>query len=166
MTIKQRRNSIQMIRKSTATGLLTLVALVVLGAVSAGSALAGGGPNSYFLWTGPLPGLVLVLARNAQVFKATPELEISCKHFSAHGIASNGKAMTAKEITLVGTYTGCEAPAIKQEALVSPAEFLVNANGSVAIIKKPIVVTVHALGCSLKVNSDAANGNLRLLLYV
>jgi hypothetical protein len=153
-------------RSITATGLLSLVAMILVGAFSTGSALAGGGPNSYFLWSGPLPGLLLVLATNAQVFKATEALEVVCKHFQAHGLLSNGKAMTTKETIIVGTYTGCEAPAIPAPATVTTAEFLVSADGSVGVVNKPIVITVPAIGCSIKITNGSPNNNLRLLLYL
>jgi hypothetical protein len=152
-------------RSITATGLLSLVAMVLVGAFSTGSALAGGGPNSVFLWTGPLPGLVLVLSDNTQVFTAfsggTP---IECEHFRGHGVASNGKAMSTKEITVTGQYNQCFASIFP--ATVSPAEFLLNADGSLAVVGKPIVITVPAAGCSIKVSNGGANTNLRLLLYL
>jgi hypothetical protein len=150
----------------TATGLLSLVATILVGTFSTGSALAGGGPNSVFLWTGALPGLVLVLSDNPQVLALSQELEFVCKHFKAHGIFSNGKAMTTKEITLVGTYTSCEAPAIGAPFEISKAEYLLGADGSLAVINKPIVITIPALGCSLKINNGGANNDLRLVLYL
>jgi hypothetical protein len=151
-------------RQITATGLLSLVAMIVVGVFSTGSALAGGGPNSVFSWTGPLPGLVLVLNDNKQIFTTEPGgVQIECAHFGGHSIASNGKAMTTKEVTLTGLYTKCEA--IGLNATVSPAEFLLNADGSASILKA-IVITIPALGCSLKVDGGAANKNLRLILYL
>ncbi|HEX5853887.1 MAG TPA: hypothetical protein VFY36_12445 [Solirubrobacteraceae bacterium] len=151
-------------RTTTATGLLALAAMLVLG-VFAGSASAGGGPNSFFLWTGPLPGLILVLSDNLQVFKATSETEIVCRHYRGHGTASNGTAMTTKSVTIVGIYTSCIANGIVT-AEVSPAEYTISADGSVAIVGKPIVVTVPELGCSLKIESGPPNNNLRLLLFL
>ena len=151
-------------RRITATGLLSLVALIVVGVFSAGSALATGGSNSFFSWTGPLPGLVLVVNDNKQIFTTEPgSVQIECSSFKAHGIASNGKAMTTKEVTLTGLYTGCEAAGLG--ATVTQAEFLLSANGSVAVLK-PIVITIGALGCSIKVDGGAANNNLRLILYL
>jgi hypothetical protein len=166
MTIKQRSSSIQMIRKSTTTGLLTLAALVVLGAFSAGSALAKGGPNSVFVWTGALPALVLVLSDNKQVFKTSATSPaIECDHFGAHGVASNGKAMTTKAITVRGTYSKCIA-AGAFPASVTPAEFEVKADGSVSIVGAPIVITIPEANCSIKITNGGANSNLRLILYL
>ena len=152
-------------RPITATGLLTLVAMIAVGAFSTGSALAGGGPNSFFLWTGPLPGLVLVLSTNPQIFEAVSGTEINCKHFRGHGILSNGKAMTAKGITLTGIYSSCTAAGGAVGAEVTPVEYLVSADGSVAV-DKPIVITIPELGCSLKINNGPPNNNLRLILYL
>ncbi len=155
-----------MIRKSTTTALLTLVALVVLGAFSAGSALAKGKPTSTFKWTGGLPALVLVLSDNNQIFKTEPmALAVECEHFGGHGILSNGKAMTTKEFTVRGLYTKCLAGGLAP-ATVTPAEFLVNADGSVSVVGAPIVITIPALGCSIKISNSAANTNLRLILYL
>jgi hypothetical protein len=153
-------------RSITATGLLSLVAMILVGVFSTGSALAGGGPNSTFSWTGPLPGLVLVLSDNPQVFTAIPgQPSIICEHFGGHGIASNGKAMTTKEITITGLYSKCLV-AGALEASVTPAELLLNADGSVGVVGKPIVITVPGLNCSIKVNNGVPNNNLRLLLYL
>jgi hypothetical protein len=151
-------------RTLTATGLLALVAVISAGVFSTGSALAGGGPNSFFSWTGPLPGLLLVLSLNTQIFKATAETVIECKHFRGHGFATNGNAMTAKSTIVTGMYTSCSAAGIG--AVVSPAEYSINADGSVEVRGKPIVVTIPSLGCSLKINNGAPNNNLRLLLFL
>jgi hypothetical protein len=153
-------------RSITATGLLSLVAMILVGIFSTGSALASGGPNSVFLWTGPLPGLVLVLSDNDQVFTLVPGgTSFECEHFRGHGIASNGKAMSTKEITITGQYSKCFfAGAVP--ITVTPAEFLLNANGSIAVVGKPIVITIPELGCSIKVNSGGANSGLRLLLFL
>ncbi|HEX5852062.1 MAG TPA: hypothetical protein VFY36_03105 [Solirubrobacteraceae bacterium] len=151
-------------RTTTATGLLALAAMLVLG-VFAGSASAGGGPNSFFLWTGPLPGLVLVLSDNEQIFTSEPGgPPIECEHFGGHAFASNGKAMTTKEVTLTGVYTKCFAANLFP-ATVSPVAFLLNADGSITILN-PIVITVPELGCSLKLANNTANTNLRLLLFL
>jgi hypothetical protein len=139
--------------------------MILVGVFSTGSALAGGGPNSFFRWTGPLPGLVLVLSDNEQVFHAeTGGAAFECEHFGAHGIASNGKAMTTKEITLRGLYSKCFVLG-SIPTLVSPAEFLLNADGSISILKA-IVITVHELKCSIKVSASPPNTNLRLLLFL
>jgi hypothetical protein len=153
-------------RSITATGLLSLVAMMLVGVFSTGSALAGGGPNSTFSWTGPLPGLVLVLSDNTQVFKTGPAgATVECQHFGGHGIASNGKAMTTKEITITGLYTKCIA-AGAFPAVVTPATFLLNADGSVGVVGSSIVITVPELGCSIKVTSGGANNSLRLILFL
>jgi hypothetical protein len=152
-------------RSITATGLLSLVAMILVGVFSTGSALAGGGPNSVFLWTGPLPGLVLVLSDNTQVFTAIPGgTSIECEHFRGHGIASNGKAMSTKEITLTGQYNQCFAGGAP--AVVTPAELLLNADGSLTILGRPIVITIPLANCSIKVHNGGANTNLRLLLFL
>jgi hypothetical protein len=143
--------------KSTATGLLTMVALVVLGAFSAGSASA-----ESFLWTGALPGLLLVLSQSLQILTVGGALQIACEHFGAHGILSNGKGMSTKEVTISGRYTKCFSPqAPTLPVTVSPASFLLNANGSAAVVGAPIVVSIGGeANCSLKVNNDGGNANL------
>ncbi len=153
-------------RTITATGSLALLVLFALGAFYAESAPAGGGPNSLFLWTGPLPGLVLVLSDNPQVFHFNDPFTFTCQHFAAHGVISNGKAMTGKEVTLAGQYTSCEDTNMAQPVIVSPVEFLLNADGSLAIVNKPIVLTLPALGCSVKINNGGPNSNIRLILYL
>jgi hypothetical protein len=142
-------------------GLLTAVALVVLGALSAGSASA----VSQFLLTGPLPGLVLILNDNKQVFQTEPGgLIVECEHFGAHGIASNGLAMTGKEITVTGLYTKCKAAGTG--ASVTPVEFLIFASGLVSVVGKPIVITSPTGGCSVKINNGGLNENLEALRYL
>ncbi|HEX5853883.1 MAG TPA: hypothetical protein VFY36_12425 [Solirubrobacteraceae bacterium] len=149
-------------RTTTATGLLTFVVMIVVGAFSAGSASA----VPQFLWTGPLPALVLVLNDNTQLFEFEPGgTGIECEHFKGHAIASNGKAMTTKEITVTGLYTKCFFGEIFPMT-VTPAEFLLNADGSVSVVGKPIVLTIPELGCSIKINSGPPNNNLRLILYL
>jgi hypothetical protein len=148
-------------RTTTATGLLTLLAMFVLGAFSAGSASA----VSQFLWTGPLPGLVLILNDNKQVFQTEPGgLIVECEHFGAHGIASNGVAMTAKEITITGLYTKCKAAGTG--ATVTPVQFLIFASGLVSVVGAPIVITSPTGGCSVKINNGGANENLEALRYL
>jgi hypothetical protein len=152
-------------RPITATGLLTLVAMILVGVFSTGSASA----VSVFLWTGSLPGLVLVLSTNKQVFTSQPGgTPIECEHFGGHAIASNGKAMTTKEITLTGLYTKCLASG-SLPATVTPAEFLLNADGSVAILK-PLVISISVIECSLKISSSSGgagpNSNLKTLKYL
>jgi hypothetical protein len=149
-------------RPITATGLLTLLAMIVVGVFSTGSALA----VPQFLWTGPLPALVLVLSDNPQVFTAAPGLEIVCQHFGGHGIASNGKAMSTKEITINGVYSRCTAPAAAAPVVVTPASFLLGADGSVGI-KNTIVITVGSpVGCSLKINPEEGNNTLKTIRYL
>jgi hypothetical protein len=140
-------------RTSTAAGLLTLVTLV-LGAVSAGSASA-----ESFLWTGGLPGLLLVLSQNAQAFTINGSpLSFVCQHFGGHGILSSGpKGMSAKGATIAGTYSKCEAPALGAPVTVPSVDFLFNANGSLSIVGRPIVLTIPALGCSLKINNGGSS---------
>jgi hypothetical protein len=148
-------------RISTATGLLTLVAMAVLGVFSVGSASAHS-----FLWTGPLPGLVLVLSDNPQVFTVEPKgLAVTCKHFGGEGIASNGKGMSVKVITVTGKYSKCEATG-GFVAQVSDAEYELSAEESVAVSGKPIVITFPALGCSLKINNGAPNNNLSKIRFL
>jgi len=153
-------------RSITATGLLSLVAMILVGVFSTGSASA----VSQFLWTGPLPGVVLVLSTNTQFFQAIPGgAPIECAHFGARGLASNGKAMTTKEITLIGTYSKCKAAGLFS-ATVSTAEYLLNANGSVAVVGSPIVVTVPELNCTLKISASAngagPNSNLNTIKFL
>jgi hypothetical protein len=149
--------------KLTATGLLTLVALVVLGAFSAGSASAAS-----FLWTGPLPGLLLVLSESPQIFTvAGSPASVVCEHFGAHGILSNGKGMTTKEVTITGLYSKCTVPALAgAPATVTPARFLLNANGTVAVVQEPIVITIPGANCSIKINNDGGNNNLSTLKFL
>jgi hypothetical protein len=145
----------------TATGLSALAAMLVLGAF-AGSAFA----VPQFLWTGPLPGLVLVKSDNPQVFQAAPGLTVVCQKFSAHGRASNGTAMTTKEITIKGTYTECKTTEpIAVAAEVSPAEYLLNAAGSITV-KNEIVVTIPLAGCNIKIKAVAANENLKTIVFL
>jgi len=146
----------------TATGLSALAAMLVLGAF-AGSAFA----VPQFLWTGPLPGLVLVLSTNPQVFTAAAGLEIICQHFGAHAIASNGKAMTTKEFTLTGLYSNCKTEgAVKTGATVTPAEFLINADGSIAVLKSLVITVPEFINCSLKVIGGAPNNNLKTIKFL
>ncbi len=117
-----------------------------------------------FLWTGSLPGLVLVLSQNLQTFATEPEgPRIICKTFKGHGILSKGAAMTAKEMTVTGNYTGCEALGAKAEA--SSAEILLNSDGSLAVAKS-IVITVPTAACSIKISNEGANGNLKTIKYL
>jgi len=150
-------------RTTTATGFLTLLAMLVLGAFSAGSASA----VSQFLWTGPLPALGLVLSENTQFFKAVPggTPAVTCKHFGGHGIVSNGKAMTTKEITITGQYSKCETLGIATK--VTPAEFLLNADGSVSVVGKPIVISIGGVAnCSLKIETGPSNENLKTIKFL
>ncbi len=147
-------------RISTATGLLALGTLFMFGAVSAESASA----VAQFLWTGQLPALVLVLSKNKQVIASVSTLGVVCEHFAGHGILSNGKAMTSKEFTITGNYTECKFGTFP--VIVSPAELLINADGSVAIVGRPIVVTIPTLACSVKIANGGANGNLKTLRYL
>jgi hypothetical protein len=147
-------------RTTTATGLLTLLAMLVLGAFSAGSASAHD-----FSWTGPLPGLVLVLSDNPQFFEASPGFSITCKHFGGHGIATNGKLMTTKTIVITGLFSQCEAVG-GFAAKVSPAEFELSAEETVGVIGKPIVITIPGVNCSIKVSNGGANAALKTIRYL
>jgi hypothetical protein len=147
-------------RTTTATGLLTLLAMLVLGAFSVGAASAHD-----FSWTGPLPGLVLVLSDNPQVFEAAAGLTVTCQHFGAHGLASNGNLMTIKTIKVTGQYSSCKATG-GLGATVTTAEFEISAEESVAVVGKPIVITILAAGCSLKINNGPPNNNLSKILYL
>ena len=148
-------------RKSTATGLLTLVALVLLGVVSAGSASAHD-----FTWTGSLAALILVLSDNLQVFEAVAGLDVTCSHFKGHGVLSNGTQMTVKTAKVIGQYTGCTAGKGAFAATVTPAEYEFSADESVAVINKPIVVTIPGIGCSLKISNGAPNNNIKTIKYL
>ena len=140
-------------------------ATIAVGMFSAGSASAGGRPDSYFLWTGPLPGLVLVLSANPQVFMNEPMgPPIVCMHFGGHSILSNGQAMTVKTLAVTGRFTKCEL--LGAAATVSTAELLFSADGTLSVVGKPIVITIPSLNLSLKFNNGAPNTNLRLLLFL
>ena len=148
---------------TTALGLAALVAMLVLGVFSAGSASA-----YLFLWTGPLPALILILNDNNQIFQPVPgagAFTVTCRHFRGHGIASNGIWMNATEITISGVYSKCEATG-GLNVNITPVEYLIGANGLVGIVGKPIVLTIPGAGCSLKINNGGANASLFLLLYL
>ena len=149
-------------RTKVVTGLLSLAALFVLGTLAATSASAA----SEFLWSGALPGLILVLSTNAQLFAFEPGGTIfTCKHFGARATTSNGSAMTTKEIVLTGLYSKCEFVGVNTK--VSPVEFLLTADGSIAVIGKPIVLTFGGIfNCSVKIDSGAANRSLKTIKFL
>jgi hypothetical protein len=147
---------------TTAMGLAALVAMLALGAFSAGSASA-----HEFLWTGPLPGLLLVLSTNTQVFEVVPGLfQVKCKHFIGHGILSNGSSMAIKTSKITGHYFECEVTG-GSKAEISEVEYELNAEGTVGVIGKPIVISaLGAAKCSVKVNNGAPNNKLSSLTFL
>jgi len=149
-------------RLAMPTGLLAAVALIVLSAFAAGSASA----VPQFLSTGPLPGLLLILGANKQFFSTNPGgASFECEHFRAHGSATNGQAMTAKEVIVTGVYSKCKTVG-GLTAIVTPVEYLLTAEGTVSVIGKPIVITVAAAGCSIKVRNGSTNENLKTIRYL
>ncbi len=138
------------------TAAMALGAILALGVLSAGAAQA-----HTFLWTGATPALLLILAEGAQKF--TPfagGTQVTCKHARFHG------KITLKESekqTVVGIYTNCEAFGVKN-VTVSPAEYELNANGSVSVINKTITIEATAL-CRIEVR-PTGNANLKTLRYL
>lgn len=143
------------------TGLVALTAILVLGVFSAGSASA-----HEFLWTGPLPGLLLILSDNTQVFHVTSEFAINCKHFGGHGILSNGSSMSIATGKITGKYSSCKTMPGEATATISPVEYELSASGTVGVIGQPIVITIASLNCSVKVSNGGPNGSLSQLLYL
>lgn len=148
-------------RAMTAMGLGTLAVMAVLGVFSVGSASAQ--TLFLFLWTGPLPGLLLFLNDNLQIFHPIggASFEVFCEHFGGHGILSNGSAMWQSTGKITGKYSKCKATG-GFTANISEVEYELNAQGSVAILK-PIEISVLSLGCSIKVESSAEGQNTHLL---
>lgn len=135
-------------------GLAALVAMLVLGVFSAGSAQA-----HVFLTLGTLPALLLVLGDGLQVFTAVEGgPQVKCKHARFHGKVTTESQLTQ---TVVGTYTGCEAAGF--EATVSPAEYELNANETVSILNKTIVITVKTVNCSIAVAPQNTLKGIRYL---
>ena len=149
-------------RITTATGFLTLVAMFVLGVFSVGSASA----VPQFLWTGPLPGLVLIKSDNPQFFSSAPGFTVVCQKFTGHGFASNGLAMTTKDITITGVYAECKTVLpLALAAEVTPAAYLLNADGSLAVLNE-ITINIPGAGCNLKIKPGGANASLKTIRYL
>ncbi|HEX5853886.1 MAG TPA: hypothetical protein VFY36_12440 [Solirubrobacteraceae bacterium] len=148
---------------TTAMGLVALVVMLVLGVFSAGSASA-----QLFLYTGPLPALILVLNDNNQIFTVEPASEIAfqitCRHFRGHGTTPIA-TMKAASVIIIGTYSKCEATG-GIPATVTPAEYEIGADGSVSVLKSIVITVAGAAKCSVKVNSGGPNDHLLLLLFL
>ena len=141
-------------------GLVALVVMLVLGVFSAGPASA-----ALFLWTGPLPALILVLNDNNQVFTAEETFAVTCRHFGAHGVTPS-TGMSSGLVIITGTYSKCEATGNPGAVTITPVEYHILANGLVAI-SKPIVITIAGLGkCSLKLSPGGANSHLEKLRFL
>ena len=138
---------------------LAAFSLSLLGVSSAAPASA-----HVFLWTGLLPGLVLVLSDNAQIFSFEPGgVQFECNTLRMHGVASNGTAMTVKALKLIGTYTGCTAAGFSMT--VTPVEYLLSAEEALAV-EKPFVLTIAVLGCSIKYTGGPPNSTLKTVKYL
>ncbi len=147
--------------KRTATsvvGLVSLVALLVLGVFSAGAAQA-----HTFLWTGALPGLLLALSDNSQIFQATESFPaaVVCKHARFHGVVT--KESSEHQI-VVGEYSKCEA--FGKAATITPVEYELNANETVSVINKTIQVNVPAIPCVIHIEPSARNQALSRIRYL
>ncbi len=144
---------------TTAMSLVGLGLMLVLGVFS-GSASA-----SEFLYTGPLPGLILVLNDNVQIFKPAPgTFQVECRHFAGHGILSATRMSEAEQI-VTGSYSKCEITG-GSKATITPVEYLIGANGTVSVLNT-IVITAGSPGnCSIKVNPGASNSNLSKILFL
>jgi hypothetical protein len=126
-----------------------------------------------FLWTKALsslpvnlPGLLLVLSDNRQVFEpAGGESFYVCKHFGGHGILSNGSLMSVATVKITGTYSECTEQPAGHEVDVTPAEYELTAQGSLGITKS-IVFTVPAFNCSIKVAGGGTNSQLLTVLFL
>ncbi len=137
-------------RSTTVMGLAALVVMLVLGVFSAGAAQA-----SRFLWTGALPGLLLVLAQGPQSFIWIPGgSSLVCKHARLHGKVEKESQLTQR---FVGLYTGCEEFGFA--VTFSPVEYEVSAEGKESIVSKTLVLEIPLAGCKIKV---APNGNQNL----
>lgn len=141
---------------TTVTGLLALVVMLALGVFSAGAAQA-----HVFLTSGSLPALLLVLSEGLQKFKAEEKSGgpvVTCSHAGFHGIIS--QAVTEK-ITVVGAYSKCEAFGKSNGVKVSTAEYELNANGTVTVLK-PITIEVAGV-CKIDI---PGNQSLQAITYL
>jgi hypothetical protein len=137
---------------------MALGAILALGVFSAGAAQA-----HTFLVTGvTLPALLLALAEGPQVFRAIEGGGIvTCAHARFHGKVEKESQETQK---LVGEYLTCEAFGLK--ATVTPAEYELNANETVSVINKTIVIKPAGNICEIKIEPIAANQNLKKIKYL
>jgi hypothetical protein len=154
-------------RAITATGLATLAVMAVLGVFSVGSASASNQTLYLFLYSGPLPGLILFLSTGNQVFvpQAGGEFSIVCEHFGGHGtITTAAGTMWGTTQKVTGKYSKCKATPLGQAATVSEAEYEVDAQGSLRLLKD-ISVEIKSLSCVLTVKAST-NQHLLLLLFL
>jgi len=146
---------------TTAVGLVALVVMLVLGVFSAGSASA-----HLFLYTGPLPSLLLILSEGPQIFNVTPEgFQINCPHFLGHIQVSNGVmwGLTAK---VTGDYPGKCTVTGGSKGTISPVEYEISADGTISILKTITITAGSPANCSLLVEPTAENQNLSSLLFL
>jgi hypothetical protein len=141
---------------TTAMGLAALVAMLVLGVFSAGSAQA-----HTFLWTGATPGLLLILADGPQIFKVTAigGPEVICKHAHFDGLV---KSESESADIVLGNYTGCSA--FGSGVSVSAAEYEISAEETVSVINKTITIEAPGL-CRIHIQ-PAGNANLAKIRYL
>jgi hypothetical protein len=138
-------------------------AAMALGAILAlGVVFAGGAQAHTFLWTGTTPALLLILADGVQTFTAEPGGgQVQCKHARFDGKVQKEAQETQ---TVVGTYTGCTAFGLA--AKVSTAEYELNANETVSVINKTIVIEVPTAACKIEIEPNARNKNLSKIRYL
>lgn len=143
---------------TTIMGLAALVAMLVLGAFSAGAAQA-----HTFSWTGTTNSLLLVLADGPQSFTAIPGGNpVVCKHAHLDGTVKNGSQLT---VTVLGQYTGCTA-FLGFAATVTPVEYEISADETVSVINKSILIEVPELKCIIHIAPIANNQNLSKIRYL
>ncbi len=146
--------------KRTATsvvGLMSLVALLVLGVFSAGAAQA-----HTFLWTGALPGLLLALSDGPQFFRFTEGgAAFTCKHARFHGVVTKESSETQK---VVGQYSKCEA--IGSELIITPVEYELSANETVSIVNKTVQLSIPVAKCTIDIEPSARNQALSKIRYL
>jgi len=151
---------------TTAMGLLALTLMLVLGVFSAGSASASNQTLYLFLFSGPLPGLVLFLSTGNQVFhpEAGAEFAVTCEHFGGHGtITTAAGAMWGTTQKVTGKYSKCKATG-GFTANISEVEYEIDAQGSLKILKD-ISINIPTINCTLTVKA-ATNPHLLLLLFL
>ncbi len=146
---------------TTAMGLVALVAVLLLGVFFAGSASA-----HLFLYTGPLPTLLLLLSDSAQIFSFVPEgLQISCPHFLGHILFSGG-TMWGLTTKVTGDYPGKCTMTGGSKLTFSPVEYELNADGTISILKTITITAGSPASCSFLIEPTAANQNLSSLLFL